>query len=103
MLLAGKKINKIIETPLNAQIELKIIFLLIFVERYPLNRDPNMLNSPIKDKIAAAVQLSKPLSITYFGTCVPTKVMWKPHTKKPDVSSMQLLFLKASFKASKVL
>ena len=47
-----------------------------------------MLNSPIKDKIAAAVQLSKPLSITYFGTCVPTKVMWKPHTKKPDVSSM---------------
>ena len=31
--------------------------------------------NPINDKIAAAVQSSNPLSITYLGTCVPTKVM----------------------------
>ena len=45
------------------------------VERYPLVKDPKILNKPIKDKIAAAVQLSKPLSITYVGTWVPTKVI----------------------------
>ena len=43
-----------------------------------------MLNKPINDNIAAAVQSSRPLSITYFGTWVPTKVIWNPQTKKPD-------------------
>ena len=52
-----------------------MIFLLILVERYPLDSDPKILNRPIRDKIAAAVQLSRPRSITYVGTCVPTKVM----------------------------
>ena len=54
---------------------LKIIFLLILVDKYPLVREPKILNNPINDKIAAAVQLSKPLSITYVGTWVPTKVI----------------------------
>ena len=30
---------------------------------------------PIKDNIAAAVQFSNPLSITYLGTWVPTRVI----------------------------
>ena len=34
-----------------------------------------ILNKPIRDKIAAAVQSSRPLSITYFGTWVPTNVI----------------------------
>ena len=58
------------------------------VERYPLVSDPKILNKPIKDKIAAAVQLSKPRSITYVGTCVPTKVMWKPQTKNPETNKI---------------
>jgi len=52
-----------------------MIFLLILVERYPLNNEPKILKKPINDRMAAAVQSSKPLSITYFGTCVPTKVI----------------------------
>ena len=67
---------------------LKIIFLLIFAERYPLNNDPKILNKPINERIAAAVQSSSPLSITYLGTCVPTKVIWKPQTKKPETNKM---------------
>ena len=66
---------------------LRIIFLLFFADKYPLNKDPIILKKPINDKIIAAVQSSKPLSITYLGTCVPTNVMWKPHTKKPAVKS----------------
>ena len=34
----------------------------------PDRKDPAILKRPIKDKIAAAVQSSNPLSITYFGT-----------------------------------
>ena len=68
ILLGGKKMNKQIETPLKKYIELKIIFLLILVDKYPLNNEPMILKKPIKDKIIAAVQSSKPLSITYFGT-----------------------------------
>ena len=30
---------------------------------------------PVKESIAAAVQSSNPLSITYLGTCVPTRVI----------------------------
>ena len=67
---------------------LKIIFLLFFADKYPLNKDPIILKKPINDKIIAAVQSSKPLSITYFGTCVPTNVMWNPQTKKPDTSKI---------------
>jgi hypothetical protein len=36
--------------------------LLIFVDRYPDVKEPNILNKPIKDKIAAAVHPSRPLS-----------------------------------------
>ena len=54
---------------------LKIIFLLILVDKYPLNNEPKILNNPMNDRIAAAVQFSKPLSITYLGTCVPTNVI----------------------------
>ena len=52
-LVAGKNINRIIDKPLKEYITLKIIFLLILVERYPLNKEPKILNSPISDKIAA--------------------------------------------------
>ena len=46
------------------------------------------MNNPIRDNIAAAVQSSRPLSITYLGTWVPTKVIWNPQTKKPDTSKI---------------
>ena len=46
-----------------------------------------ILNKPIKDKIAAPVHPSKPLSITYCGTCVATNVIWKPQTKKPAIKN----------------
>jgi len=64
ILLAGRKINKQIEIPLSVYNALRITFFFIFVDKYPLNNDPKILNKPIKDKIAAAVQDSNPLSIT---------------------------------------
>ena len=51
-----------------------------------------ILKKPIKDKIIAAVQSSRPLSTTYFGTWVPTNVIWKPQTKfynPHDLSTIQ--------------
>ena len=54
-MLGGVNINIQIETPLNKYITLNIIFLLIFVDRYPLNKDPIMLKKPIRESITAAV------------------------------------------------
>ena len=75
IVLGGVKINKQRESPLKKYMQLKIIFLLFLVDKYPLVSDPIILNKPINDKIIAAVQSSSPLSITYFGTCVPTSVI----------------------------
>ena len=38
------------------------IFLLYFVPRYPIHRDPIILNNPMRDKIIVAVQPPSPLS-----------------------------------------
>ena len=43
-LLAGVKIKRMIEMPLKKYIPLRIIFLLILAERYPLNNEPKILN-----------------------------------------------------------
>ena len=65
---------------------LKSFFLLYFVPKYPIPRVPAMLNKPINDKIIVADQPPNHLSWIYPGTCVPTKVIWKPQTKKPKTS-----------------
>ena len=75
IVLGGVKINRHIESPLKKYMQLNINFLLVFVDRYPLAKDPKILNRPINDNIIAAVQSSSPRSITYFGTCVPTNVI----------------------------
>ena len=57
---------------------------------------PKILNKPINAKIIVADQPSKPLSCMYPGTWVPTKVIWKPQTKKPRTNKIYPLCLKAS-------
>lgn len=72
---AGKNRKRIIVIPLKKYKPLNNIFLEYLSAKKPIVKVPKILNKPIKDKIAAPVHPSKPLSITYLGTCVATNVI----------------------------
>ena len=48
---------------------------------------PMTLKSPMSDRAHAARPFEKPWSLRYGGRCTEMNAMWKPHTKKPHVSS----------------
>ena len=64
MLEAGSIKNKIIIIPLKKYKPLNRIFFEYLSAKYPIVKVPKILNNPIKDKIAAPVHPSRPLSIT---------------------------------------
>ena len=54
---------------------------------HPVVYVPMMLKSPISASAVTATCGAKPWSARYAGRCTPTNTTWKPHTKKPTVSS----------------
>src|SRR6056300_110889 len=72
---AGRIKNKIIVIPLKKYKPLRSSFFEYLSPKYPIVNVPAILNNPIKDKIAVPVQASSPLSMTYPGTWVATKVI----------------------------
>ena len=68
---------------------LKIIFLLILVDKYPLNNEPKILNNPINDRIAAAI-LSLIGLFNIFGSLLSGYLSTKI-SKKIILSAIYLL------------
>src|SRR6266550_8937966 len=85
-------------------------FLGYWLPSQPQINEPAMLNKPtrpIAQPPSSSAETGVPkndmptaLSEMYDGRCRPMNVTWKPHTKKPTVSSQKLCVPKASCNAS---
>ena len=56
----------------------------------PAMKVPTMLAMPTTDSAVGPTQDGSPWSMVKAGRCTMMKATWKPHTKKPAVSSQKL-------------